>query len=75
MFPMAYGAPLFTGPSQAQAHAAWRDAASLVTARWQTFLDAEPETRAWAFASYMASLDAEEAAAADMAALSSRLAA
>jgi hypothetical protein len=66
---------LFTGPSQAQAHAAWRDAASLVATRWQTFLDAEPETRAWAFASYMAALDAEEAAAADMAALSSRIAA
>jgi hypothetical protein len=75
MFPMAYGAPLFTGPSQAQAHAAWRDAATLVATRWHMFLDAGPESRVWAFASYMAALDAEEAAAADMAALSPRIAA
>ena len=53
----------------------WRDAASLVATRWQLFLEAEPESRAWAFACYVAALDAEESAAADMAALSSRIAA
>jgi hypothetical protein len=50
-------------------------AVSLVATRWPVFLEAEPESRAWAFACYVAALDAEEAAAADMAALSSRIAA
>ena len=50
----------------------WREAASLVSTRWQVFLEAEPESRAWAFASYVAALDAEEAAAAEMAALCPR---
>jgi hypothetical protein len=47
----------------------------LVTIRWRVFLEAEPESRAWAFASYVAALDAEAAAAADMAAVSSSIAA
>jgi hypothetical protein len=47
----------------------WRAAAQLVWVRWQTFLDAGTETRRLKFASYVAALDAEEAAAADMAAL------
>jgi hypothetical protein len=75
MFPMAYSTPLFNGRSQSRAHEIWRDAASLVATRWEVFLESEPETRAWAFASYVAALDAEEAAAADMAALSSSIAA
>jgi hypothetical protein len=75
MFPMAYSTPLFAGRSQDQAHEIWRDAASLVATRWQVFLESEPQSRAWAFASYVAALDAEEAAAADMAALSSSIAA
>ncbi len=54
---------------------AWRSAAELVSARWQTFLSAEAEGRTFAFASYIAALDAEEAAAADLAALSMSLAA
>jgi hypothetical protein len=53
---------------QAQALDAWREAANLVSTRWQLFLEAESEGRPWAFASYLAALDAEEAAAADMAA-------
>jgi hypothetical protein len=44
----------------------WREAAELVSSRWQTYLDAEPEGRAFAFASYLSALDAEEAAAAGM---------
>jgi hypothetical protein len=52
-----------------QALDAWREAANLVSARWQLFLDAEAEGRRWAFASYVAALDAEEAAAAEMATL------
>lgn len=55
--------------SRAQALDAWRVAANLVSTRWQRFLEAEPEGRQWAFAVYVASLDAEEAAAAEMAAL------
>jgi hypothetical protein len=60
---------------QAQALDAWREAANLVSTRWQLFLEAESEGRPWAFASYLAALDAEEAAAADMAALARPMAA
>lgn len=51
---------------------AWRAAAHLVSVRWQTFLDADAETRQFAFACYLAALDAEEAAAADVASLAVR---
>jgi hypothetical protein len=47
----------------------WRAAASLVVCRWDRFLHAEPEMRVFAFASYVAALDCEEAAAADLEAL------
>jgi hypothetical protein len=60
---------------QAQALDAWREAADLVSIRWQLFLEAESEGRQWAFASYVAALDAEEAAAADMAELAAPMAA
>ena len=53
----------------------WREAAELVSSRWRTYLDAERESRAFAFASYRSALDAEEAAAADMAARLSPVAA
>jgi hypothetical protein len=75
MFPTANSTPLFAGRGRARALATWREAASLVATRWQNFLDAEPESRAFAFASYVAALDGEEAAAAEMAALSSSMAA
>jgi hypothetical protein len=61
--------------AQALALMDWREAAELVSSRWQTFLDAEAESRRWAFASYVAALDAEEAAAADVAAACARRAA
>jgi hypothetical protein len=48
---------------QARTIVDWRAAASLVSARWRTFADAEAPDRAIAFASYLAALDAEEAAA------------
>jgi hypothetical protein len=60
---------------RAQALNAWREAADLVSTRWQLLLEAEWEGRRWAFASYVAALDAEEAAAAEMAALASPIAA
>ena len=41
----------------------WRDAANVVAARWEAFLHAEAEAPGFAFASYVAALDAEEAAA------------
>ena len=45
----------------------WRRAAQLVWARWEAFLEAPPEIRNRAFAAYVAALDAEAAAAAEMA--------
>jgi len=47
----------------------WRAAAHLVSLRWDRFVHAEPEMRVFAFASYVAALDSEEAAAADLAAI------
>ena len=52
---------------EAQALAAWRDAARLVSDRWARFLAADGPGRRFAFAAYAAALDAEEAAAADLA--------
>lgn len=53
--------------SQIQSLAAWRDAERLVSDRWALFVGAELEARQFAFASYVAALDAEEAAAAELA--------
>lgn len=61
--------------AQAIALMEWREAAELVSSRWQRYVDAEPEGRAFAFASYLSALDAEEAAAAEIGALVSRTAA
>jgi hypothetical protein len=47
----------------------WREAESLVRLRWRTFLEADEGHRQWAFASYAAALDHEEAAAAELASL------
>jgi len=46
----------------------WQVAACIVWRRWQAFLDADRVTRRWAFAAYVAALDAEEAAAAQVSA-------
>jgi hypothetical protein len=75
MFPKAHSTPLFPGWGRPAALEAWREAASLVATRWHDFLESGPEGRAFAFASYVAALDAEEAAAADVAALASSVAA
>jgi len=56
----------FANRGQDEALDVWRAAADLVSIRWQTFLEAEAESRRWAFASYVAALDAEEAAAGDV---------
>jgi len=60
---------------RAQALEIWRDAEDIVSMRWDAFLNAEPETRRWAFVSYVAALDAEEAAAAELASFSLGIAA
>jgi len=65
----------FGDSSRARALEEWRDAAHLVSLRWALFREAGPAGRAWAFASYVAALDAEEAAAAQMAGLLTRAAA
>lgn len=75
MFPTARTTPLFAARGRAEAVEIWRAAAIRVATRWQVFLEAEPESRAWAFASYVAALDAEEAAALELAELPSSLAA
>jgi Bacterial regulatory helix-turn-helix protein, lysR family len=60
-------ARLFGARAQARALDAWRGAAQLVWTRWQTFVEAEAETREWAFAAYVSALDEESAAAAELA--------
>ena len=55
---------------RAQALEVWRNAEQIVSDRWDAFLSSEPETRRWAFASYLAALDAEEAAANELASFS-----
>ena len=53
----------------------WRDAEQHVATRWHAFLDAGPESRRFAFASYVAALDAEEVAATELASSALRMAA
>jgi hypothetical protein len=56
--------------SSVQALDRWREAAVYVETRWRAVREAEPDSRAWAYASFFAALDAEKASAADLAALS-----
>lgn len=51
----------------------WRVAAQLVSVRWASFLCADAVARSVAFESYLAALDAEEAAAAAMARVAGRI--
>jgi hypothetical protein len=60
---------------RAEALEVWRDAEQLVSTRWDAFLEAESEARRFAFASYVAALDAEEAAATELASFALRVAA
>lgn len=69
MFSTSHVASLFPARSQSRALETWRRSASLVGLRWRAFLDAEPANRPSAFAAYVAALDAEEAAAAEVAVL------
>ena len=58
--------PVYRALRRARAQSIWRDAARLVSIRWDVFLRSEVQTRAFAFASYLAALDAEETAAVRM---------
>jgi hypothetical protein len=49
------------GGPYARALERWRETANLVSNRWAACLEAEDATRRWAFASYLAALDAESA--------------
>jgi hypothetical protein len=68
------GAPLGQAQLQARALDTWRDAELLVELRWYTFLEAEGASRPGAFAAYVGALDAEAAAAAELAQAHSALA-
>ena len=68
------GAPLYQAQLRARALDAWHDAELLVQLRWDTFLEADRASRAGAFAAYVAALDAEAAAAGELADADSDLA-
>lgn len=57
----------FPADRGARALQRWRDASRLVWTRWYVYLDAEPDGRELAFASYLAAVDAEELEAARLA--------
>jgi hypothetical protein len=61
------GAPRYQAQLQARALDTWRDTELLVQLRWDTFLEADRASRPGAFAAYVAALDAEAAAAGDLA--------
>ena len=61
------GASLYQAQLRASALDTWRDAELLVQLRWDTFLEANRASRGGAFAAYVAALDAEAAAAGDLA--------
>jgi hypothetical protein len=70
MFKTSHIPTMFADRSRAQALETWREAASLVRLRWRAFLEADAVCRPQAFAAYVAALDTEEAAAAEIALLS-----
>ena len=61
------GAPLYQAQLRARALDAWHDAELLVQLRWDTFIEADRASRPGMFAAYVAALDAEAAAAGDLA--------
>jgi hypothetical protein len=60
-------APPHEAQLQERALATWRDAELLVQLRWDNFLAAGRASRRGTFAAYVAALDAEAAAAAELA--------
>ncbi|MDX6722025.1 MAG: hypothetical protein QOD73_429 [Solirubrobacteraceae bacterium] len=68
------GTPSHDPRLQARALDTWRDAELLVQLRWDDFLVADRASRRGAFAAYVAAIDAEAAAAGDLADVHSDLA-
>jgi len=66
-FLISPGAPLYKAQLQARARDMWRDAELLVELRWDEFRAAGRASRGDAFAAYVAALDAEAAAADELA--------
>jgi hypothetical protein len=66
-FLISPGAPLYEAQLQARRLATWRDAERLVQLRWDDFLVADRASHRDAFAAYVAALDAEAAAAGELA--------
>jgi hypothetical protein len=69
------GTPFYRAELRAQALEIWRSAERLVADRWCAYLDSAGEARPHVFAAYVAALDAEAAAADDLARLTLREAA
>jgi hypothetical protein len=69
------GVPLYAAQLHARALEGWRAAARLVSVRWDDVLIADRACRDDAFAAYLLALDAEAAAAAELADLRLRAAA
>jgi hypothetical protein len=63
---LAKAAPRSADPGHAGALDAWRSASTLVRDRWEQFKLAERPARPFMFAAYVAALDREEAAAAEL---------
>jgi hypothetical protein len=61
------GAPLYEAQLRARALDMWRDAELVVQLRWDSFLVAARAARRDTFAAYVAALDAEAAAAGELA--------
>jgi hypothetical protein len=61
------GTPLYQAQLQTRALNTWRDTELVVRARWDAFLVADGASRRDAFAAYVTALDAEAAAAAELA--------
>jgi hypothetical protein len=59
--------PVHQPQRRASALDTWRDAELLVQLRWDNFLEANRASRRGAFAAYVAALDAEAAAAGELA--------
>jgi hypothetical protein len=61
------GTPRYQAQLQARALDTWREAELLVQLRWDSFLEADRASRRGAFAAYVAAIDAEAAAADELA--------
>jgi hypothetical protein len=70
MFKASHTTPVFATSARDEAFETWQDAETFVWIHWNGFLAADDASRADAFASYVAALDAEEQAAAELALLS-----